>query len=254
MDWTDIVWMWIQDLGAWVWRQIVYLYQLILQGLEYAWQGLVYVARGVFSLGSHLLRGLRALAHLKPSDIIEALKRAKERYDKFLDWYQRTFVDPFDKLRRQVLDVYRRYFRPLILTIDQFRSIVRVVAIFDRRLAAALDARLYSLERKIMWPITEALRRINEHSSYIRALTTASGYLDRILVLETLRRDALLVWEVLTNPLGRFHTDPPAITHRTLAQMNADFDEYATIGSGPLADQVDRLDRAFEAIRLELGV
>ena len=245
MGWLDIVWIWLQDMGAWVWRQIVYLYQLILQGLDYAWQGLVYVARGVVALGGHLLRGLRALGNLNFSKIWEGIKRGWDRFRRALDWYQRVILEPFDKLRRQILDVYRRYFRPLILTLDQFRSIIRVVAIFDRRLAAALDSRLYGLERKIMWPITEALRRINAHSSYFRALLTASGYLDRILVLETLRRDALLVWEVLTNPLARIYAKVNPPPRPTRADIKRDFLVFLETGGGPMGEHYEENRKIF---------
>lgn len=239
MDWLDIVWGWIVALGNALWATLVYLYQLILAGLQYTWAGLVQVARAVVSVGRYLWRGLGALRHLNFSKIWAAIKKGWDRFRRALAWYQSKILEPFDKLRRQILDIYRRYFRPLILTIDQFRSILRVVAIFDRRLAAALDRRLFQLERALMFPITEALRRINAHTSYLRALITASGYLDRVLILETLRRDALLVWEVLTNPLARIYGPPKPAARTGWTEMQRNWRQWVASETGPIADAVE---------------
>jgi hypothetical protein len=235
MDLLDVFWGWVESAVGWLERALYYITTQIVAILQYMWQVIVFMAKFARDVSLWLLRGLKALGHLNFSKIWTAIKRGWDRFRRALEWYNRTIMEPFDKLRRQIWDIYRRYFRPLLLFLDQFRVITRVLAIFNRNLAAKLDARLYGLERKLMWPITEALKRINAHTSYIRALITASGYLDRILVLETLRRDALLVWEVLTNPLGRIYAKVNPPPKPTRPDIKRDFLVFLETGGGPAA-------------------
>jgi hypothetical protein len=120
-----------------------------------------------------------------------------------------------------------------------------VVALFNRKLAAKLDHRLMVLEGKIMWPITTALHRINDISSYVTALITTAGRLARPLLLESMRRDALLVWEVLTNPRRVIYSPPEPIQQATREAVCRDFEEYLRFGTGRLSLKDDAAHAAF---------
>ena len=251
-DWPVFIWNWLGELYTRVWVFLEYMWRVLAQFGRWAYGVFQAIATWLMRSFHWFIRQIQALGHLNFRSIWNAIKKGFDRLRRALDWYNRIILEPFDKLRRQILDVYRKYFRPLILTLDQFRSIIRVVAIFDRRLAAALDRRLFQLERAIMFPITEALRRINQHSSYFRALLTASGYLDRILVLETLRRDALLVWEVLTNPLGRIYAPPDPVPRPGWTEMQRDWHQWLRDESGPIADAVELRRQRFRDTLIEL--
>jgi hypothetical protein len=245
VDTLSIVWSWLVTLASetwalilWLWNNLVLVANYLVAVAQALWNGLRFVA-------SNLWRGLQALAHLRFADIWNALKRGFDRLRRALEWYQKHITEPLDRIRRQIWGVYRTLFRPILVVLDQFRSMVRIVAIFDRRLAAKLDSKFLYLENKLMYPITALLRRVNEISSYTRALITASGLLDRVLTLETLRRDALLVWEVLTNPLGRIYAKPEPWAPRSLPEIFADFDTYMKTGGGPFAESESELDAAY---------
>ena len=86
-----------------------------------------------------------------------------------------------------------------------------------------------------MWPITTALHRLNAISSYFTALITTAGRLSRPLLLESMRRDALLVWEVLTNPRALLYSPPQPPLRPTVEAAGRDFREYLEQGTGPHA-------------------
>jgi hypothetical protein len=246
VDYLDLIWSWFvwlyNELYAaivWVWGNLVALGQFLVQVANALLNAIVFTARALW-------RGLDALVHLRFGDIWAAIKRGYERMKTWYEWWRKNVQEPIDRIRRQIWDIYDRFFKPILLVIDQFRSMVRIVAIFDRRLAAKLDSKFLWLENKLMYPITTLLRRVNEISSYTRALITASGLLDRVLTLETLRRDALLVWEVLTNPLQRIYAKPEPWAPSSLPEIFADFDTYMKTGGGPFAESEAELDAAYQ--------
>jgi len=203
-----------------------------------------WILGAIRTVAGGIVRAVNALLHVKPSQIWHALKRLKERYDKFRDWYKRNVTDPIDRMKRQIMDIYDTFFKPIIRFLDSLRVFTRFIALFNRKLAAKLDARLFALEAKILWPITYSLRRLNSISSYMRAVFTALGMLDRTLLLESLRRDASLVWEVLTNPRGAIHTTRQPFASYTYSDLHNDMQVYAKTHGGPIADYIDEAHRS----------
>jgi hypothetical protein len=198
-------------------------------------------------------RALKALTHIKFASIWRAITSLASRIRRAYEWYQNHVQERIDRLRRTVRDLYNRFFKPIIKVIDSFRKVIRIIAIFDRRLAAKLDGALFKLEAKIMWPITEAMKRINLLSSYMTAIVTASGLLDRVMTLETIRRDAALVWEVLTNPRQRIFEPIVAPEFKSHAQDLADFRVFLKSDAGPFAERAHAAAVDFRE-RLALGV
>jgi hypothetical protein len=246
------LWYWVE----WLLGQLRWLVEQIGQGFAWLWNQVQTFAGwvvGLFkSIGSALWRGLKALTHLKFGDIWKAIKRGYDRFLRALAWFQKRILEPIDRMRRQIWDIYRRFFRPILLMIDRFRSLVRILAIFNRRLAAKLDAKFLWLEAKLMYPITETLHRLNALSSHYMALVTALGYLDRSTLLASLRRDTRLVWEVLTNPRAALFAPPDTTPGPGLREMGADLQLLARSRAGPLADSVDELQRVAEEALLEV--
>jgi hydrogenase maturation factor len=248
MDFLNWVWIWVQQAVAY-----------LLVALQYVWDTLVEVGKWVLAHVSVLIDGLRkaaravwrgfqGLLHLNFRKIWDAIKRGYDRLHRALDWYMRHVQGPIDRLRRQVMDIYNRFFKPILRVLDTFRVMVRIVAVFNRKLAAKLDSRLFALESKLMYPITATLKRLNEISSHLRAIITALGYLDRVLILETLRRDALLVWEVLTNPRERIFDRGKPAPAGTVHQVGQDARDYLLHGVGPYAELEPDWKRTFESV------
>jgi len=236
IDFVEDIWLWVQNAIAYlaaviqyVWDTLVAVGQWVLDHVSVLIDGLRKAARAVG-------RGFNAVLHLNFRKIWDAVKRGYDRLRRALDWYMKHVQGPIDRLRRQVMEIYNRFFKPILRVLDTFRVMVRMVAVFNRKLAAKLDSRLFALESKLMWPITATLKRLNELSSHLRAIITAMGYLDRVLVLETLRRDALLVWEVLTNPRGRIFDRGKPAPAGTVRQVGQDARDYLLHGVGPYAE------------------
>jgi hypothetical protein len=191
------------------------------------------------TLRDTLGRVIGALKRLSWGRIWRFLHSIFDKLHRAIQWYRVYVLGPLERMRAQILDLYRKLFRPIIQILDTLRVGIRVIGIFNRRLAAALDARLWKLESKLLYPITEALHRLNRLSSYVAALITRAGLLDRSLLLESLRRDASLVWEVLTNPRAALHAAPAPGSAGSIHQVQQDVHIFVTSGGGPMADYVD---------------
>jgi hypothetical protein len=227
---------WLINAMNWVlidfWRAFVTLWNWAVEFGGWVWGAIRTVAGGIW-------RALQALAHLNFSAIWQALKRAYNRVMRTITWLRRRIIEPLDRYRRLILELYNRFWKPVIRFLDSLRVFIRIIGIFNRRLAAQLDAALWRLEARILSPITAALRRINALSSQISAYFTVLGYLDRTLLLESLRRDALLVWEILTNPRGRIFDKPKPPPSRTVADMKIDFHVFVATGGGLYGDYAE---------------
>jgi hypothetical protein len=187
-----------------------------------------------------------ALKSLSWGRIWKFLHSIFDKLHRAIKWYKEHILGPIEKMRRQILDVYRKIFRPIIRFLDSLRVATRIIAIFNRRLAARLDAYLWKLEGKILFPITAALHRINGLTSYIAAIITEAGLLDRALLLESLRRDAALVWQVLTNPRALLHEPATPGSSKTMADVQTDVHVFATTGGGEVADYVDQVHQVVQ--------
>jgi hypothetical protein len=251
-DWVNYIWGWVGDWIGNVWAWITWLYDNLKAFAQWAYGALSNAFRWLGTGFRWVLRHLAALRHLNFSSIWAALKRAYNRLLAALAWLRKRIVDPLEAMRRQILQIYRRFFQPIIRVLDSLRVFVRFIALFNRKLAAKLDARLWSLEAKILSPITTALRRLNSISSHLGALVTALGYLDRVTLLESLRRDASLVWEVLTNPRGRIFDKPATPAPFSLREVHDNLATYLETGGGPMAPRVDAMYEQWRQAMLEL--
>ena len=232
-QWFQWIWDHLEVLGKW----LESFYMAVGHAFEFAWN---WIARGL----RVVWRGFSALGHLKFGQIWSAIKRGYERFRKWVDWYIDNFQKPIEQIRARIWEIYNRFFKPIIRFLDSLRVLTRAIGIFNRKLAAKLDARLWLLESRILWPITQMLKRVNELSGWMRAYITRLGYLDRTLQLESLRRDALLVWEVLTNPRARLFAPGETARSYTYSDLHSDVQVYGATKTGPIADYIDEAHRS----------
>jgi hypothetical protein len=249
VDWGEIwreIWDALLAVERWVMDQLIAFAQWVLGIFQQVGQFLDTLFRGLRWFGEHLWRGIKALRHLNFSKIWAKIKAGYKRFTDALDWWRRRVLGPLDRMRRQIWQIYRTFFKPIVMFLDSLRAFTRMIAIFNRKLAARLDHSLMALEGKLLLPITATLHRINEISSYFAALITTAGRLARPLLLESLRRDALLVWEVLTNPRGVLYE--PRARGKLPAPPNVlrACDEYLNSRTGPLAEGMEKLDQAYK--------
>lgn len=222
---------------TWLWNAVNYIWKVLLEFGKWVLKGAKIIQAG-------LIKGIKALLHLNFREIWRSLRCAYERFQRARVWWKKHVQDPIDKIRKNIMDIYRTFFQPIIRFLDSLRVFIRFIGLFNRKLAAKLDARLWGLESKILFPITYMLKRVNELSSFQRAWITTLGMLDRSLLLESLRRDASLVWEVLTNPRGKIFEPGKALLPYTYSDLHSDVQLYADTRGGPIADYIDEAHRS----------
>lgn len=202
---------------------------------------------------AHLSLIWKTIAHLHLSTIWATLKKLYDRYNRWMIWWQQHIQAPLDKIRAQLDQIYSRIFAPIIRFLDALRAPLRILALFNRKLAARLDGAIFGLEQKVLGPLLALYQRLNLITSYFRAIITTLGLLDRVLLIESLRRDASIVWAVLTNPGNVLYPKRTPAARPTIRDADADFKVYVATGDGPLADQLAMMDATFEQSKLELA-
>jgi len=208
---------------------------------------------GLFSsLWGYFNTALTWLRHLKFADIWNAIKRGYDRFQQALAWYQKHILQPWERLRQNLIALYNRIFGPFIKLLDTVRATVRVLSLFDKALAAKIDAALWKIESDLYAPLYAALKNINAVVSTLRAIVTAAGLLDRGLMIQSLERDWKSVWRVLLNN-GQLPSDITAPAAGTgMHQVQIDFDQFVANGSGPFADSNDQLQTVYNNVLEDL--
>jgi len=201
---------------------------------------------------NYFKRALSALRHLHFADIWHAIQRGYDRFHRALQWYNDHVIKPLERMRQQLIALYNRYLGPVIKLLDTVRATVRIVAIFNRKLAAQIDQALWQVESALYAPLYSALRRLNAITSTIRAIITPLGLIDRQLLILSMQRDWKSIWRVLLNngklPVPRTVADPLAGLH----QLQVDFKEMMATNTGPVADRVRQLETAWPQIKAEI--
>lgn len=196
---------------------------------------------------------LNALKNVSLARIWRWLMKAWDYYKRFRKWYRDHMQGPIDRMRRNLQEIYNRFFRPILQILDKVRVMTRVLGIFFPKLARAIDRKIFALEARLLAPWSAAIRRLNALSSWATALMTRSGLIDRDINIFTQARDWKSLWKVLLNN-GHF---PSAGATRAagadLAQMQDDFNAYMSTGGGPFADRLDTLQQQWDDIKSVLG-
>lgn len=205
------------------------------------------------SVISHLHGLWTALAHLKLSTVWATLKKLYDRYNRWMLWWQRHIQAPLDRIHQQLDQIYQQIFAPIIRFLDALRGPLRILALFDKRLAAKLDGFIFGLEQRILAPLLTLYQRINRLSSYMRAIITTLGFFDRVTLIESIRRDASIVWQVLTNPHDVIYKPDTPTPRAGIVELDSQFKTYVATGGGPLAPQIAVMDEYFLQYKTQLG-
>jgi hypothetical protein len=198
------------------------------------------------TLWSYVRRALRALRHLNFTEIWHAMQRVYDYYCRFRTWWKKYIEGPIEAYRKFLLGIYRQFFAPIIGVLDLVRSVARIIGIFNRKLAAKLDAAIWKVEGWILKPITIAMRRINGIASIVYAIITITGRFDATVFVRSVERHihdlhaALLglPWKS-TKPLG-----PDSLT--VAMQARQDFLAWVQTESGPIQDRIEAMDPVFQ--------
>lgn len=128
------------------------------------------------------------------SDVLKpALIWVDKQLTRLHAWLKGTFQPVFDWLKQArdyVLDIYKRFVRPIIDTIDFIRAINRVLMVFHIDVLQSLDKLLADLERRLEEPILWILTRINQVMNVIDRIVTLDGLFQRVTLIKSLARYA----------------------------------------------------------------
>lgn len=236
-------WGWLMQVLTWVSSWLQYLVNVA----EYIWGALWWVVEKIVD-------GFKWLASLKFSDIWNGIKKAFDYYRRFRKWWQTHVQAAIDAYRRQILAIYRQFFKPIIGVIEAVRSAVRVIAVFNRKLAAKLDAKLWQIEGWILTPITRALRSVNGMASILYAILTATGRIDATVFIATVCRHITEIRAALFGLPWKNNNLPADTRPAQNAQIASDFTSWLHSGGGSVQDGVDAMEAEFQDALTRMGV
>jgi hypothetical protein len=161
-------------------------------------------------------------------------------------WLKRTFQPALEflwKVRRKLLEIYERYMRPVLDTIDITRRLLQLLALLRFEWARELDRKLAALEDRLTRPLLEAMRAINLATDWINRIVDFDGFFQRLTLVASLlkyERDAWKVWWVSVR--GR-EVDKGVVTlaaadETTPAAAADEVVTYIRTGDGPNAARI----------------
>jgi len=170
--------------------------------------------------------------------------------DRLQTWLKNTFgpaLKFLEMLRRRVLDIYEKYFRPVLDTIDIARRSLQLLATFRVEWARELDRKLAELQDAILWPIREAMLRLNQAMDWINRIITLDGLFQRLTLLRSVWRDIRIIddmWRnVFSKPLTPLERQAPGerLVRSEPVQISRELGSYLTGGDPPRAKVIDEL-------------
>jgi hypothetical protein len=115
-------------------------------------------------------------------------------------WLERTFRPALEflyKVRAKILELYTKYMRPVLDTIEITRRLLQLLAALRLEWARTLDRKLAELEHRLTLPLLEAMRAINWTINWIDRIVDFDGFFQRVTLIQSLlryERDAWNVW------------------------------------------------------------
>jgi hypothetical protein len=188
----------------------------------------------------------------------DVLKPAVQWFDAHLKrlyaWLRQTFQPVFDFLNRvrgEMLDLYRKYVRPVLDIIDYTRAGLRLLGDLGIDWARALDRRLGEFESVISENFRRILSYVNQAIDILNAIVTVDRLFQRVPFLRTLVRDSRFVWRVMINPAVRPLTElervklKRAVTTQTAPELSASIADYLEGQRNDVGDVIDALAADF---------
>lgn len=240
------LWNWTEYVVNYLWSYIVYVWDTLVTVATGLWNDVLWVLKKIW-------QGFDALLHLPFSSIWKKIKAIYDRYRRFRAWWQKHIQGPIDAYRRALLAIYRQYFKPIIDVIESLRGIVRIIAVFNRKLAAKLDSVFWKVEGWILLPITLAMRRINSMASIVYAILTITGRFDATVLVASVARHIGELRAALLGLPYKNTTDLVGDRPGRNAQIATDFKAWLYSGGGYIQDGVDAMTAEFQDALTRMG-
>jgi hypothetical protein len=149
-------------------------------------------------------------------------------------WLKATFQPALEflwKVRAKLLELYTKYMRPVLDTIEITRRLLQLLATLRIEWARTLDRKLAELEYRLTLPLLEALKAINLATNWINRIVDFDGFFQRVTLIQSLLRYERDMWKVWwTSVRGREaekgKVPPGAVVERTPAAAAGEVIDY----------------------------
>ena len=121
--------------------------------------------------------------------LYDMLHAVVTRISRILDKIFGPIIDFLDRIKGHLKKFYENVIRPILDIIELVRGFTRLLAAAGVDWAKELDAKLLALEQRILEPYTFIIGKINEVSNWINRIVTLDGFLQRVMLLQSLVRD-----------------------------------------------------------------
>jgi hypothetical protein len=168
------------------------------------WQVIVLIGRAVaqamIGVASVLGKTFGVLGKLWTNVLRPFVSWAWREFQALHAWLKRTFQPALDflyKVRHKLLELYAKYLRPVLDTIEITRRLLQLLATLRIEWARTLDRKLAELEYRLTLPLLEAMRAINRAINWIDRIVDFDGFFQRVTLIQSLlryERDAWNVW------------------------------------------------------------
>ncbi len=147
----------------------------------------------VWRAGKALARALVSLGRLAGGALKTFVLWAGRKLAALEQWLKDLFAPLLrllKTLKDHIDDIYKRFIRPIIDTIEFIRQINRVLNLFHIRVLNQLDTTLQQIEQRIEEPFLWARAQITQLQNWIDRIVTFDGLFQRLTLIRSLARYA----------------------------------------------------------------
>jgi len=167
-------------------RFLNWLKDHLLELTRQIYQGLWKLARGVGRL-------VRAFARVLRDGVRKFVTTAWERFQKLEAWLKEKFAPVLKwlhELKQHVQDIYDKYVKPVVDTIEFIRQLNSFLKVFHIDLLSKLDSVLQQVEQRIEQPFDWVTKKISWLENWIDRIVTIDGLYRRAVLLSSMSRYA----------------------------------------------------------------
>jgi len=244
---AQAIWAGVQAFGALTLAILGHTVSLLWEFAKSVHNGLLDFSRQFLKGGAKVWEFFRGLYD-------DVLKPAWQKFWKLVDAVRdaldRVFgpvIDILNAIRREILEFYDRFVRPVLDTIDVIQKALRVLSSAGVEWAKKLDDYLTKLEEKIQAPFTFLLRKVNEIIGIVNRVVTADGLFQRLALVRSIERDLKYIRQAWVNALSKPLTEAEKaaalakVKARSEAELEEVFRTYFRTGGGPQAPLINEL-------------
>lgn len=210
-------------------------------------------------LAGFILNALKSLVRDVVKGLIQVFEDIRSLLKKLATDVLPAIAKAVKAARDRLLKIYKDFFRPLLIWMQNVRKVLGILAAFHVPLAAKLDAKLADLERRFTAPLLLLLRYTNQVANWINLITTANYLLQKPMFLWSLNAYKGESINLLTNAMNVPATAAEkakaatAISPGDATAAKSDLTVYLASGSGTMAAPITSAQQTFDSFLAAQG-